>query len=76
MITDAKTPSKRVHKERIIIPLISGPYGTSGSPQVVPLPKLGNWGWIWETRGRRMVSHSLYKVLLENQRLDYDHARK
>ena len=72
MITDAKTPSKRVHKERIIIPLISGPYGT----QVVPLPKLENWGWVWETRGRRMVSHSLYEVLLENQRLDYDHGRK
>lgn len=61
MNTDAKTPNKRVHEERIIISLIPGPYGA----QVVLLPKLENWGWVWETGDRRMVSHSLSEVLLE-----------
>lgn len=72
MNTDAKTADKRVHEERTIIPLIPCPYRTQE-------PKAGGLGTGLGNRGMRVVSHSLYRVLLENQRLNYDqvtHARR
>lgn len=72
MNTDAKTVNRGVHEGRIVILLI---------PKLIELknPKVEDWGWVWETRGIRVVSLFLYKVLSENQRLGYDqvtHVRR
>lgn len=43
--------------------LLGHPDGTEEAPLIVQ----GVGGWVWEGEGVRMVSHFLYKVLLETQ---------